>query len=361
MILITSAAYITDEFASEIGLIPPSFLPIGNKRLFEHQIELLKQLKGKIYLSLPKGYRVESGDRHILQYLNVELIFVPENLSLGESILYCWNATGYPHDTLSILHGDTLFTDINLESQDHISVHKNKGFYQRASISIDSLHSEHFSNKWAGEDETVVSGYFSFTKPAKLMKGIVENNGDFVKALEQYATEVKLKEISSGHWFDLGHLNSFFRSRSEITTQRAFNEMKITTRVVQKASSNDNKMLAESNWFDSLPNSLRIHIPQLIEPFANNSESKGSYKLEYLYLLPLSDLFVYGALSLGAWNRICDSVALVMREFSQFETKDFDLKETDKLYLPKTLDRLRNFQKQSSFDINKKLTWKKTH
>jgi hypothetical protein len=43
MILITSAAYVNSEFQIEFGKIPPSFLPVGNKRLFEHQINLIRR------------------------------------------------------------------------------------------------------------------------------------------------------------------------------------------------------------------------------------------------------------------------------------------------------------------------------
>lgn len=37
MFLIMSAAYITLELESEFGTIPPSFLPLGNRRLFQYE------------------------------------------------------------------------------------------------------------------------------------------------------------------------------------------------------------------------------------------------------------------------------------------------------------------------------------
>ena len=43
MILITSGAYIHQDLVSEIGLLPPSFLPLANRRLYEYQLKLLKQ------------------------------------------------------------------------------------------------------------------------------------------------------------------------------------------------------------------------------------------------------------------------------------------------------------------------------
>lgn len=40
MILITSAKYSLPDFSLEFGEIPPSFLPLGNKRLYEYQAKL---------------------------------------------------------------------------------------------------------------------------------------------------------------------------------------------------------------------------------------------------------------------------------------------------------------------------------
>ena len=59
MILITSGAYIDSSLASEFGYIPPCMLPVQNKRLYEHQINLIRNHFGKdekVVLSLPKSY-----------------------------------------------------------------------------------------------------------------------------------------------------------------------------------------------------------------------------------------------------------------------------------------------------------------
>ena len=55
MILIASGAYLQGEFSSEVGLLPPSFLPIGNQRLYEYQINFLSECssaKEDFYLCL---------------------------------------------------------------------------------------------------------------------------------------------------------------------------------------------------------------------------------------------------------------------------------------------------------------------
>ena len=43
MILITSAAYVVPGIRNELGMLPPTLLPIGNKRLLEIQVSQLRK------------------------------------------------------------------------------------------------------------------------------------------------------------------------------------------------------------------------------------------------------------------------------------------------------------------------------
>lgn len=57
MILITSAAYISNELRIEFGVIPPCLLPIGNRTLLEYQAESIRKMSNeKIFLTLPEDY-----------------------------------------------------------------------------------------------------------------------------------------------------------------------------------------------------------------------------------------------------------------------------------------------------------------
>lgn len=358
MILITSGAYIADDFASEVGVLPPSFLPLANKRLFEYQYELLKHLNDDIYISIPQNFEIDAADEFKLKQLNIEIIRAPEGINLGSSILYCWCSTGRVYENLTLLHGDTLLNEVTSYPADSISVHKNNGYYQRAKIYKTNDDQIEIEDLWAGADEMVISGFFSFSKPQILIQGIAKNNYSFIKALKHYSRTIDVSIASHGQWFDFGHLNSFFRSRSEITTQRAFNEMKISARVVEKSSKNNRKMQAESFWFSQLPSELKIFTPTLLSTVSESGQIKG-YKLEYLYLLPLSDLFVFGNLSVGAWRQIFSAIWEVLTCFrnQQIATdlnQSFDAMNS--LYLKKTQDRLKLFKQQTGFDIDKQIS-----
>lgn len=339
MILISSAAYVEQDLAYEVGRLPPSFLPIGNKRLYEHQVEFLGQLNKQIYLSVPESFSISGFDDMRLMALGVELIIVPDGLTLGNSVMYCWNATGLVHSSLVILHGDTLFMDGCIVENDFVSVHPNTGAYSRAKISFSVGRQHHYTSDFVEDEQLVLSGLFSFTKPQLLMQGIVQGKGDFIAGVEHYAKYQTLTEQGPGLWLDFGHLNSFFRSRSLMTTQRSFNDLKIEPRVVIKSSIDKKKMLAESNWFKSLPRELQLHTPALLFDYHEISD-KASYTLEYLYLLPLNDLLVFGRLSNAHWHFVFKSALSINLQFKKFIPQDFDLDVVDSIYLKKTLQRL---------------------
>jgi len=353
MILITSGAYLQDEFVSEVGLLPPSFLPVGNKCLYEKQVIFLREncsSSEDIYLSIPESYKVGDYDVLRLQELGVRLIEVPDSLSLGESILYCWNSIGLHCDSLTLLHGDTLFVGDCLCKGDLIAVHENHGLYRRAKFDKNYKKLQELHDDWAYERDRVVSGFFRFSKPHYLMKTLIESKSDFIKAVIDYHKFQELAISSDGEWLDFGHINDFYRSRACATTQRVFNELAISTRTVCKSSkTNPRKIFAEGKWFEQLPSSLRIYTPTLLH------FDQSGYQLEYLYLLPLSDLFVFTVLDSGNWSVVFNSIDTMLKDFASYPlpaTESDMVKANSILYLEKTLHRLEQFSQETGFDVH---------
>lgn len=358
MILISSAAYVGEDLTVEVGRIPPAFLPIGNKRLYEYQVELLSNYDSDIYLSLPESFKVPQHDLCILHDCNVTIIRVPDGLTLGNSLVFSWSSTGRAFDEFTILHGDTLFLNQSNYDLDCLSIHPNEGAYQRAQVFFGAVNHEHYSTQFVESGSHVVSGLFRFSKPQKLIQGIVQNQGDFIKGLQVYADEIGLNDVQDGEWLDFGHLNSFFNSRSAITTQRSFNNLKMDPRRVTKSSHDLAKMQAESHWFKNLPRALLLHTPALLSEFSVEHD-RGSYTLEYLYLLPLNDLMVFGRLSNDSWRVIIEAAGDIIKEFSNYTSSSVCYESLDALYLEKTRTRiesitdwafLRNIDDEKSYD-----------
>ena len=82
MILITSAAYVVPAIRNELGMLPPTLLPIGNKRLLELQVESIKKkFDDPIYVTLPESFAEGKDDVNIFKKLGVKYLHVPDNLN----------------------------------------------------------------------------------------------------------------------------------------------------------------------------------------------------------------------------------------------------------------------------------------
>ncbi|EGJ4436634.1 capsular biosynthesis protein [Campylobacter upsaliensis] len=332
MLLITSAKYSSADFTLEFGKIVPSFLPLGNKRLYEYQAKLSKE---KVALSLPNNFKVNHYDLEKLEKLNIKLIFVEPNLSLGESILYCINALNI-NGNLSILHGDTFFSNLDLK-EDSLCVSAVRENYEWAYLD------EEFNivNEEGGGGK-ILTGAFCFSDARVLAKHLVKNHYDFVKSVKSYSKEKIMRIIENETWLDFGLMTNYFHSKKIISTQRSFNEVQISQNYIVKNSSWTEKIKAEKAWFENLPPTLLIYTPKYFT-------QKSGYALEYLYHNTLSELFVFGSLPDFIWRKIFLSIKDFLNICDTFKSED----KLNFNYQEKTLSRLKEFAKQRNIDLDK--------
>lgn len=344
MIFITSGAYVDSEFRNEFGLLPPALLPIGNRRLFQWQAELLSKHfpNERKALSLPESFQLQETDSTLLAKYGVEVISVPEPLSLGESVLSAINAVGAYDEPIRILHGDTLIDDL----PPGLDV-----------ISVSTAFNDYEWEYEEGEDHagTVWAGYFAFSRPRLLIQQLVGQRGDFVGAIRAYGRAQKLARQRTEHWKDFGHINTYFDARMRLTTERAFNSLSIVDRVVTKRSEKNEKIRSEARWFKELPNALRLFTPQLIN--FTDSEQAASYSLEYLCLPPLNEIFVHGAKPAQFWQKIfteLDRWFELAARLADRAPPDFE-KSRLALLADKSIARITQYAEQSGFSIDQPL------
>lgn len=349
MILITSAEFVSQEMRAEIGTIPPSFLPLGNRRLFEHQIRLLRDTyPGEaIWLSVPATYVIGSADERKLDRLDVHRVAVSAGLSLGGSILEALDAMETSEQGLRILHGDTLILDLPAGATDCIAVSDTKAD----------------AYSWAEEeqraaDETVWSGFFAFADRETLVRELRAANGRFVEAVRRYRAVRATPLQPTLQWLDFGHVNTLFKSRTAFTTQRHFNEIAFSDGIVTKRSSDAGKIAAEAEWFGAVPPAIRIHTPQLLE---YRQGEKPCYSLEYLPVFPLNELYVFGRLSSRVWSGIFDRVADLLDKFRSLAPRDPATEqeiatEFAQLVRDKTISRLRDYGARAPFALDRPVT-----
>ncbi len=347
-----SGAYVSQDLESEFGRIPPSFLPLGNRRLFQHQVALTSQ-EHDIYLSVPDSFEISSIDRSWLDEHRVEVIKTPDGLSLGASLVAAVNISGYPLDEpLHVLYGDTLFSKLPI-GDDMVSVSQARDSYNWAVLTDDC-------GEWLKDNQTqdtsettrMIDGYFKFNQPKIILKCITQSKWNFIHGLNLYHKTVGLTPIKSSGWLDFGHVNTYYRSKAEFTTQRAFNELIITPHWIEKSSSHNYKIAAEADWFTNLPYPLRGYTPQFLGR-NSSSDSKISYRLEYLHHTALNELFVFAKLPSSSWDPILNSCVNFLSECYEFQPPTgITRNRLDELFGRKTIQRLNEYCQSAGIELS---------
>lgn len=352
MIIVNSGAYVIREFQSEFGKIPPSLLPIGNFKLIEHQLACLKRFLSDsemIILSLPESYRLTPSEKKLLQRLGGTVVPVPDDLTLAESVLFVLNTMGESGDSITLLHGDTLIDDLP-EGNDIIGVSTTADDYP--------WEVEHVGT----DGDLVWCGFFRFASARGLINALATCRHDFVLAVRSYAENRPMTLHHIEHWHDLGHVNTYFRSRACFTTQRVFNTLNINDGIVVKSGMPATKIQAEAAWFAGLPGILKKYTPQLIEQ-GRLSDGKEFYSLEYLPLMPLNELYVHGKNSALFWKQIFTLIAGFMSAgggVSIPETVRQEIgRDSRKLYAEKTWSRLALYAEQSGLDLDQPVKYER--
>jgi hypothetical protein len=349
MILITSAAYVGSELKTEFGAIPPCFLPLANHPIVDRQVKLLRQCfpDERLIISLPESFVKSPNNEMLFERENVECLAVPDGLSLADSILYVINAAADEGDVLRILHGDTLIFDIP-SGDDIVAISNTRIDYTWEIESQNAL------------EEIVWCGYFSFGNVKKFTKCLVLSRGEFVVAVRNYDNARKLTRKKIEHWFDFGHISTFFSSREKVTTERSFNNILIQNGMVRKSGSDYSKVEAENYWFRNIPLMLKLKTPQLLDSGVCNGAPY--YTTEYLHLVPLNELLVHGRHPIIFWNRIfehCNSFLLECRDSyvrggceGLGAAQDKISADSYDLFTTKTKNRLGEFSRQTGIDLD---------
>jgi len=353
MFLIMSGAYIGQELESEFGKIPPSFLPLGNRRLFQHQVESAP--KGvNVFISIPESYDISALDLEWLHANNVTVINTAEHLSLGASLVAALNISEQKLDTsLHVLFGDTLIQSLP-SGDDIVGISEIDDSYNWAVITNNDLH-------WLSDKQSktglyyndVVNGYFKFSLPKQLIKSITQNNWEFIGGLNSYHNSFGLTPVKVESWLDFGHVNTYYNSKANFTTQRSFNELTITKDWIEKSSRKTQKIKAEAAWFSEIPKMMCKYTPQFLGSLDN--EGKFSYRLEYLYCTALNELFVFSLLPTMTWTKILRSCIDFIVDCQSYEVKDnYNLNSLNELFGVKTKQRISEYSKSRNLQLEKK-------
>lgn len=301
--IILGGAYAEAEICAEVGRLPPPFLPVGNARLYERQIALAAHCASTPVLSVPQDFTLDAADRAWLAAAAVRIVRVPRGLSLAQSLSFVLEVVD-ADGAVRILHGDTLIEDFAGGRTDVVAAQASTAFYAWAEVRGPDGRIHLQTSFGDGETERIVAaGYFAFADAGLLRRALAEME-DFIGAVNLYAEDRALSTMTVGRWYDFGHLPLFHRSRCAMLVSRAFNHVTSDGVSVTKESADAAKIGAEAAWYEALPAELRLYTPQYL---GSRPTATGlSYDLEYLYLSPLNELFVFGRLPHYVWRSVVE-------------------------------------------------------
>jgi hypothetical protein len=337
MLVILSGAYVDSELVAEFGKVPPAFLPVGNRRLYAHQLARHGGA-GPVYLTVPGGFALDEGDQRDLAQRAVRLYRSGAGLPLGAA-LHDFLADMDVRGRLDVLYGDTLITDAPPEGSDWLAVGR-----------TDTHYNWREEAPRRGQPGGVWSGMFSFSD-ARLLRQRLRELGDFIAAVDDYGGRVGgLRHHAVTRWLDFGHVHTFFDSRRQITTERHFNHLEVGDGVVAKSSDDGDKMRAEAAWFEQAP----MPVKPFLAPYMGRIEGPPcGYAVEYLHLATLSELFVFGRLPEPVWRRIFAACDHYLRRAGDLPPgPPLAAEHARHLYLDKTLRRLDDYAAQRGCDLD---------
>ena len=311
-LVILSSQYCGNDLTAEFGTLPPAMLPVGAKRLFEHQVERHAEAGEKIILTLPESYALPRHDAQLLDQQGVSVIWLPESMSLVEAVSSVLTNTRYKR--IALLFGDTLLLQPPQGGDNLFTVAKTLAHYPWSSVDrVSKTELRIVKDHWVdSEEREVLCGYFVFDQVDYLLECCTESE-TFDKALTMYAAANPVRIASVENWLDFGHRSTFYQSRRSMLVSRSFNSISVDGHRVTKTSSDKKKIAAESRWFENLPTQLKIYIPHHL----NLKYDSSAYSLEYLYLPTLAELSVFASLPSHSWRLIVNSCAEFLIEAQQ--------------------------------------------
>ena len=356
MILIASGAYLNTEFLSLLGRLPPSFLPVGNRRLYEWQIEDLAGIEEPVFLSIPDDFQPEPDDLARLEAAGVHLLRIPPGMSLGQSVVFSINIAEAAGGPVRILHGDTLCGPLKAHGLDVVVAGATDEYYSWAEYHHDETGRLRMTEGYpsGATPRNVLAGYFAVSDGAALARCISLSEFSFIGGIDLYGQEHDLRAEHSRRWLDFGHVQTYYKSKARHTTERAFNQLNATPQWIEKSSDDEAKILAEAAWFEALPRELRVSTPQYLGR-TTDAQGRQSYRLEYLYLNTLSEIVVFGILPVYSWQRVfdlCERFLAVSREKGPQALAEGSVPVTSAAYREKTEQRLTKFAADTGFDLD---------
>ncbi len=341
------------------GLRDP-MVPINGKPTADYSIGCLKKQGVTDIL-----YILHADDKQTKNYLEFKhpdvRIETCRPKSLGETLAFAKGKTD--DEGVLVLLGDTVYTAEFDFSNDFIVISKNEA--------VDSA-------EWCWVEKP--NGKLIFHDKPKTFQGgdivagiyFFKSTKDFFSAIEKHTTgSIQMADIivayqethpvnliiDDGHWFDIGHIEHFYRSKIDFLRSRAFNAFEYDefSGTITKKSTNNEKLLSEINWFQNIPQDLKIFTPRLLETITSTNNS--TYKMEFYGYPTLADSYIFSQASLEQWKVVLTRLFVFLDILRTKYNKPSDVEGVKAIYVEKNWSRIKQLKTDLFFSqlVGKKI------
>lgn len=327
-------------------------IPINWKPTINYILENIKKWKiNKIVILLNL---MDIKTKQYLDFLNIDnnieiIVKNIETKTLWETIYYSHKYIN-KSEKIIIQLWDTLYTEKIDFDNNFLLVSKKEIINPEKWSFVDSNFNFFENNINNYEWLFLINGVYFFLNNTLLFNYLKSNNFDFTKSLESYFKKEKwiLKE-SKKWYYDLWHLDEYYKSKIDFLRVRSFNSLEYDNFrwIITKKSSNKEKLFWEINWFNNLPDDLKIFTPRLV----NYKLWKDTeYSLEFYWYNSLADIFLYSIYSINYLKNIIEKLIDYTTYIkSNYNNSGFSISNFNEIYLNKTNSRLELLLKDDTF------------
>jgi len=370
-LLIPSAVLVPDELKLELGPIPTGMIPLHGKPAIEHIADSYEAsddcppTRKVIACGEQSQQIVEWTERSEYDW---EVVDVGSTRTLGATVGQTLDTLGEDRlrGSLFVHFADTLVypacapageDSICYETVDHPL--RWTTFETGPDGRVSSI-SEKFTVEGRKRTNTFV-GQFQLQDPVgyheeltRALGGDTAASGGldpFYAALLSYLDAGSYTLRQPDNWIDVGHLDTYYRAKTQFLNTREFNEMRIDEQrnIIRKESDDPDILGPEIRWYDRLPKELKPFTPQV---FDYSLGQPTTVDLEYVGYPTLSDIYLYGDHGIHIWKGIFRSLFETLDAFAEHSADDHSgMADAQRaIYYDKTVNRLERLADDERFE-----------
>jgi hypothetical protein len=358
-ILILSGGRIKEKFHFIRPMfLSPALMPINSRAIISHILDFYVTDRGhnRIYLAISE--EDEETVRRDLHRFGAELqyILIGPSRGVNETLTFCLEEI--PDEGEIIVNLVTTIPTVLPELDEVLIADSIESDSEYSLIDIGKK-GVHFIGK--GKAKGIPGHPFTgiFRVPIRDLKEAMNHISRFDDLLDVVIAlnQNHPRQFRTAKWIDVGHEVNYNNARLQLLRTRAFNNLQvdIESGILVKSSLHAEKFENEIRYYETLPRSLQIFFPRLIE---SHAEMNGvlSASMEFYGYPNLSEYQLYWDIPFSVWSRIIDKIEKILQKFQEYPFS-IGPEAFSNFYLAKTLQRTkemhRTFNKHHESDILK--------